>query len=240
MNKELRTLIALVCRSGPIAIFDCYSSLQGWTGGDPAKDVDSWKDIDFSDLKPESPPPASLIAALADIPPKATIEEQATFHALIHFSVSRSAQVPSSRSARVWSAILRGCGARAALWACAPIYWATKAGLESAVRTVLLGQRLSKQNIKKLMDCRDPEAIASILGMTAGWEHVLGDSLDGDDDGPDGELRSIRIDRALANALVVRCPSTGRKHILLVPKACESARAARLWTFNEIEPHIET
>lgn len=78
---------------------------------------------------------------------------------------------------------------------------------------------------------------ARLLDAMDAWSGALGDLLDRDPE--HGELYSIpEID---AKALLVTCPSTGRRYVHRVPLEMGTAEEARLWSMGVDEsPEVET
>jgi hypothetical protein len=94
---------------------------------------------------------------------------------------------------------------------------------------------------KAAMGVRDVMVRARLLDAVEGWEAVLGATVDGSIDGPDGLLADSTVDMGNARLLVVTCPSTGRRYVHPVPAAMSTARAARLWLMRLKEaPEVET
>lgn len=111
-------------------------------------------------------------------------------------------------------------------------------------RWIMARLRLSRRAAARVLACVDPEAAAWALTRCGGWPMAIGQVVDADADPVEGTLYrvadSLRVRGAeIVRALVVRCPSTGREHVLLVPAACRTAREARRWTMHGLSPEVE-
>lgn len=106
---------------------------------------------------------------------------------------------------------------------------------------VLLRRRLGRHGLRHLLQVPDPEVLAWALQRTSSWGRVLGSVIDSNPDPKIGTLYACRVPHITAHLLVVQCPSTGLRHVLVVPPdAGNTAAEARRWTMHGIEPEIET
>lgn len=111
-------------------------------------------------------------------------------------------------------------------------------------RWIMARLRLSRRAAARVLACGDPEAAAWALTRCGGWPMAIGQVVDADADPVEGTLYrvadALRVWGAeIVRALVVRCPSTGRQHVLLVPASCQTAREARRWTLHGLSPEVE-
>jgi len=83
---------------------------------------------------------------------------------------------------------------------------------------------------------------ARLLDAVDGWEGILGQCIDGTNDGPHGALYEAVDTTLLVNMLRVVCPSTHRVYVHPVPKndECATAEGARKWIMWGDVPDVET
>lgn len=89
------------------------------------------------------------------------------------------------------------------------------------------------------MKIEDAMIRARMLDALEAWGAVMGEVIDDD---PDHGVLAKCVDEAIrAVALKVRCPSTGREYVHLVPQTMTTAKEARLWVMGLDEvPEVET
>jgi hypothetical protein len=89
-----------------------------------------------------------------------------------------------------------------------------------------------------VMTVADQMVRARLLDHLDAWEAVVGDTIDDDD--RHGRLASPIDSDVLCRLLVVQCPSTGRTYVHRVPLEMQTARDARLWVMQGIDPEVES
>lgn len=200
---------------------------------------------------PEPLPPVQTrvgMAWLAPAPAPGALgsERESLAEAVVALLGGGDADADAAMRAAVRGAIHAGADAESVVAEAADwrLAWRAARGRARRARWMMARLRLRPRSAARVLGCGDPEAIAWALERCGAWSAALGPAIDRDPDPIEGTLHSMPALRVRGSetvrALVVRCPSTGRQHVLLVPPQCSTARDARRWTLHGHSPEVES